>query len=108
MTSRRERRRGTIVMVPAWVSSDGRVTPLVSMETAHLENTIALIRRRGFVTKNEAMPFPSPPCGLRGEFAIDAAEDAFNQEVAEYMSQKVSKSLGVLEHELNKRRRNQK
>jgi hypothetical protein len=92
-------------MVPAWVARDGRVIPLSVMETEHLINTIALLRKQGFITKEEMIPMPRPiPGWLTGEYAQDAAEQAFDQEMEEFLTQKVSKSLTFLEKELKSRR----
>jgi hypothetical protein len=52
------------------------------------------------------MPMPRPPPSwLMGEFAMDAADQAFDQEMEEFLHQKVSKSLTFLEKELKRRQK---
>ncbi|MEN7527915.1 hypothetical protein [Cupriavidus sp. DL-D2] len=74
------------------------------METDHIRNTINMLRRRGLVPKGTRGPMPSPPFGLQGEFAIDAAEDEWIREMDEWLkSPPESAALCELEAELKKR-----
>ena len=36
-----------------WACKDGRVIDIEDMETSHLQNTINMLRRKGFVTAKE-------------------------------------------------------
>lgn len=95
---RQLRRTGT------WITRDRRVLRIADMETDHIRNTINMLRRRGLVPKGARGPMPTPPAGLQGEFAIDAAEAEWNREMDEWLqSPPESAALLELETELHRR-----
>lgn len=82
---------------PIWVTKDGRRIPVTDMETAHIENTLAMLKRKGWCSPEE---FTSAWCSLgmcRGEMATYYAEQAV-------VSMKPAKIVGVLEDELLRRK----
>lgn len=79
-----------------WKCRDGREIPIADMETRHLENTVAMLRRKGFVTRDDAVAMfcgPSP--------SGDGACIAYEMELD---SIRISASLPYLEAELEARK----
>lgn len=85
-----------------WRTRDGREIPIVQMDTGHLKNTVAFLRKRGWITQKEAIPPPSFPM-LNGEYAQYFAEQEWNTEMDRCLSQKISRRLALMEIELRKR-----
>jgi len=42
-----------------WTKADGTVIPIRLMSDRHLENTILMLRRRGYVSRDEVGPMPA-------------------------------------------------
>ncbi len=61
---------------PFWVTRDGRVLLMSEMETDHLRNTIAMLRRKGYCTLAEFDEAWMSMSLLRGEYALMAAEES--------------------------------
>lgn len=78
-----------------WTCRDGRVLAIVDMTTQHLQNTVRMLRRKGFVTPDEMLLASYIPASM-GEFAQMAAEN-------ELAAMKVINSLGPMELELARR-----
>jgi len=80
-----------------WKCRDGRVVPIIEMATQHIENAIAMLRRKGWVTPEEFVAsYVLPP--PQGEMAQMAWE-------GELGAMRFSFSLAALEAELEVRRR---
>jgi len=58
-----------------WKTKDGRVLKISEMETAHIENTIAMLERNGFCTPDDFWSAVSGASSLNGEYAQDAADE---------------------------------
>lgn len=56
-----------------WKTRDGREIPIEDMETSHIKNAQALLRRKGFVEKSTFIFYLRVP-GTMGEFAQMAYE----------------------------------
>lgn len=77
-----------------WKCKDGRVLEISGMDTQHIQNTLAMLRRKGFMSPDEAvMCMTNPPTG-------DGAYDAWESEMDAI---RVSHSIPHLEKELAKR-----
>lgn len=80
-----------------WKCKNGMLIEVSEMGTDHLEKTIAMLRRKGFVTHDEF--FSCAACsGIAGEYAALAAE-------AELLNMKPWSGLAVLEAELAQRQK---
>jgi hypothetical protein len=80
-----------------WRTRDGRVLKIADMETEHLENAVAMIRRQGGVTHAEFADAWRGYLCLQGEFAREAAAEAI-------AGMRVSRQLEAMEAELARRR----
>jgi hypothetical protein len=83
------------VKYPIWTMRDGTRIRIADMETSHIKNTIAMLKRKGFIGEEE---FDSINYGAypRGELAQEAWLQDMN-------SIKVSYELDDLESELARR-----
>jgi len=82
-----------------WKTKDGREIEISNMETSHIENTLAMLKRNGAISV-ETLEFYltcHPPNG-------DMAMDAFEKEFEDIVSSPVCKAMGALERELEKRK----
>ena len=80
-----------------WKCRDGRILDIKDMDTGHLRNVIARLRRHGVVTPDEYMNCAAYACSSSsGEYAAMAAD----QELA---GMKPWRGLDVLETELQGR-----
>jgi hypothetical protein len=89
-----------------WVTQDKREIPIKDMETTHIQNCVAMLRRKGWISADEAAPFPVPPCAANmGEFAYEAACESFEWEATEYLRQRhrVHPAIKLMETELMNR-----
>lgn len=81
-----------------WKCRDGRLIPIEDLETDHLKNIVAMLRRQGFVTPSEFFScagYAFSP--MTGEYASMAAENELNRMTP-------WTGLEKLEEELNKRK----
>ncbi|CAB5514410.1 hypothetical protein LMG26857_03469 [Achromobacter anxifer] len=78
-----------------WTCRDGRVLAIVDMTTQHLQNTVRMLRRKGFVTPDEMLYAAHIPSSM-GDYAQLAAEQAI-------ADMKVIGSLEPMEAELARR-----
>jgi hypothetical protein len=86
-----------------WRTRDGREIEIVRMDTGHLKNTVAFLRKRGWITHAEAVPLPRFPTGFTGEYAEMFAEQEWNAEMDRCLRQKLSRRLALMEAELARR-----
>lgn len=84
--------------MPKWKTRDGRVLDIREMETAHLRSAIGMLRRNGYVTREELCDAMCTASGLGGEFAQMAAEQ-------EITSMKLHATMEALSEELERRNR---
>jgi hypothetical protein len=82
-----------------WTTKDGRVLEIKDMTTEHIENTINLLKRCGFVSKSTLLFYLTDP-GPSGEMA----SYAFEREQDKVFSAPVSETLDWLEAELKNRK----
>lgn len=82
-----------------WTTRDGRVIKVEDLETDHLANIVAMLRRKGFCTMDEFMDAAAGVNLLAGEYAQMAAEEAV-------AGMKPVRILKHLEDKLRQRRRN--
>jgi hypothetical protein len=97
--------KGNFNMLPTWQCKDGRVLLLRDMETQHIERTMSMLRRKGFISEREAEPEPDFPPSFGGEMAQLAAEQEFSAAWDRYLVQRgrVHPALDHFEAELNQR-----
>ena len=81
-----------------WKCGDGSEVEIGEMSTAHLENAIAMLKRKGFVSLDVFFS-----CGAYA-FSADTPDGAAACAEAEFDRMTPSKLLGCLEGELNKRK----
>lgn len=81
-----------------WKTLDGREIPFNKLETDHLENIVAMIRRQGFVTPDEFFSMLAYVCSSD---TPDGAAMAAESEVANKWPSEI---LADLEAELNARK----
>lgn len=80
-----------------WKCKDGRELDIKDMETNHLKNAVAMLRRKGVVTTDEYLSCLAYACsGDTPDGAAMAAE-------AEFSSMKPWKGLAIMEEELASR-----
>ena len=84
---------------PTWTTRDGRVIKVDDLETDHLANIVAMLKRKGFCSYDEFMSAAAGVHCLQGEYAQMAAEEAV-------AGMKPSRMFERLERELRHRRRN--
>jgi len=95
-------KRGSFLLLAAWRCKDGRVLLIQDMETSHLTNTVAMLRRKGYVSEQEAVDAPRP-MSFGGEYAQMFADAQFDVEMNDWLRQKIHLGLGHLERELAQR-----
>lgn len=81
-----------------WTTKDGRKLPVKDMETGHIQNALAMLKRKGFVsvkTLNIYLRGPEP----RGDGAQMAFETEFN-----YVADHVHPFIDAFEEELENRK----
>jgi hypothetical protein len=84
-----------------WKCKDGREIELRDMETGHLKNAIAMLRRQNVVTEDEFLSCAAYACSSSsGEYAAMAAEN-------EMMNMRPWKGLKMMEAELGRREHKQ-
>lgn len=81
-------------MSAIWKCRDGRQLPVKDMSTDHVQKTLAMLRRKGFLDPKEAAHcLTNPPSG-------DHAYDVWEQEM---MTLRVNRFVGIFEAELASR-----
>lgn len=81
-----------------WKCEDGRVIPISEMETEHIENVLAMLRRMGCVSPKTVAFYVT--CSLpHGEAALDA----FDLELGAVLDAPSSPLIDIFEDELKKR-----
>lgn len=90
-----------------WRCQDGRELLIRDMEDEHISNCIALLRRNGYVSRQEWRERqPDYPTGtVVGDFAQDAFEAAFSDEWAAWLRLKPCSAIDAFSLELAYRRR---
>jgi hypothetical protein len=80
-----------------WKCKDGREIELRDMETVHIRNAIAMLRRQNVVTEDEFLSCAAYACSSNsGEYAAMAAEN-------EMINMRPWKGLEIMESELASR-----
>jgi len=80
-----------------WKCRDGRVLDIKDMETRHLRNTIAMLRRNGVVTTDEYMSCLAYAC------SSDTPDGAAMCAESEVASMRPWTGLKIMEEELERR-----
>jgi hypothetical protein len=80
--------------VPVWKCRDGRRLPVPTMETSHIERTLAMLKRKGYVSPGEFCNMVSYT--PQGDNAFDAWE-------AEITNAKITSFLDIFAKELQTR-----
>ena len=85
-------------MARIWTTREGEKIPIECMETSHIQNALAMLRRKGFVSPSAV---DSYMCGSmpRGEMA----QDAFWNEFDALLDKPVSEAIDWFEEELGRR-----
>ena len=86
-------------MIKKWRTRDGRQLAVVEMETTHIENALAMLRQKGYVSPKTVAFYVTCPLPQG-----DMAEYAFFQEQAAVFDAPVSKFIDLFEQELNERK----
>lgn len=80
-----------------WKTREGKVLEVSDMETSHIQNALAMLRRKGAVSPEEANAYLcGPPSG-------DAAYDAWENGLYETLGAPVAPIIDEFEEELRKR-----
>jgi DNA topoisomerase IB len=85
-------------MVNTWKRKDGTLIDVKEMETSHIENCLAMLKKRNYVSK-ATFEFYLTCSGPDGEMA----QWAFEQEQEEILSKYPSKWIDIFEEELKRR-----
>lgn len=86
-------------MIKKWRTRDGRQLAVTEMETSHIENALAVLRRRGFVSPKTVSFYVSCPLP-HGE----AAQDTFYHESDAVFEAPCTEFIDLFEQELNERK----
>lgn len=81
-----------------WKSQNGRETRVEDMNTRHIENTLAKLKREGFVSPKTVASYVNGP-----KPNGDSAQDAFDEELDRVLNSPVSPFIDWFEEELEKR-----
>lgn len=81
-----------------WRTRDGRIIAVRDMDTNHIQNTLAMLRRKGFVGPRTVLAYLSGP-----RPSGDGAQDAFNEELAEIATRPINPFVDIFEAELERR-----
>jgi hypothetical protein len=84
-----------------WTTKDGRKIAIKDMTTEHIQNTINLLKRNGFISVDTFNLYLSTP-GPQGEMA----QYYFDQELDEVLSSPTTEYLDLFEEELQRRESN--
>ena len=85
--------------IPVWTTAKGEKIPVTEMETSHIENALAMLRRMGYVGPRE-VSFYAACAGPQGEMA----QVAFDQEQNYVFSAPVSDWVDIFVEELQIRK----
>jgi len=81
-----------------WKTKEGQVLDIKDMSTKHLENAVAMVRRKGFITQDQYLRLAAYA------FGGDTPEMASYYAEGELSQAKVSMALGPMEDELAARK----
>lgn len=84
-------------MTDKWIMKDGTQINVKNMETSHIKNSLAMLKRKGFIAQSTFESYFC--CYPRG----DMAQMAFDQEFDEVMKSPVSQFIDIFENELEAR-----
>lgn len=87
-------------MEAIWKTKEGKEIKICDMETSHIENSINMMKRKGFVNREEYLEIVSSYPVMNGDMAQYCAEQEYENWLASHMPSKI---LGELEKELEKR-----
>jgi len=79
-----------------WRCKDGREVRIQDMSTEHIQNALALLQRKGFVSVDEFHACGALMCSVHGEYAQMYAENALS-------SMSPYQAIDAFQHELEKR-----
>ena len=83
---------------PRWKTKSGKQIPISEMKTSHIENSLAMLKRAGYVDPSTVSFYISGPTP-NGEGAMDL----YDQEFDAVMDAPTSRFVGLFEEELKRR-----
>lgn len=83
---------------PVWTCRDGRRIRIKEMETSHVRNALAMLKRKGAIGLNTVRPYLVGP-GPSGE----GAQMTFEAEFDELLKHPITKFVDIFEAELTSR-----
>lgn len=81
-----------------WTTRSGEKIPVVNMQTSHIENSLAMLKRNGFISPSTVDNYMCGPMP-HGEMA----QDAFWSEFDSILNRPVSEAIDWFEEELFRR-----
>lgn len=83
---------------PVWTTKSGKEIPVSKMATSHIQNTLRMLRDKGYVSPSTLLFYLTCPLP-NGRYAVEA----FYEEFDRISSSPVSEFIDIFEAELKKR-----